>query len=83
MDDKFGSAWGGHVLLILLGHIGWRLLFSYTRFELRDRSKIRIWDDGWWGEMTLKDDFPNLYNIARVKDAFVAVNLDFSSGFLQ
>jgi hypothetical protein len=45
VDAKFGSAWGGGVLLILLGRIGWRLPFSYTRFELSDRSKIRIWDD--------------------------------------
>ena len=28
----------------------------------------------------LKEAFPDLYNVALVKDAFVAVNLDSSSG---
>jgi hypothetical protein len=34
-------------------------------------------------EMTLKEAFPDLYNFARVKDASVTANLDFSSGSLQ
>jgi nicotinamidase-related amidase len=37
----------------------------------------------WCVEMTLKEAFPDLYNIFLVKDAFVAVNLDSSSGLLQ
>ena len=37
----------------------------------------------WCGEMTPDEAFPNLYNIALVKDVFVVVNLDSSSGSLQ
>ena len=33
--------------------------------------------------MILKKAFPNLYNIARLKDASIAINLDFASESLQ
>jgi hypothetical protein len=33
--------------------------------------------------MTLKEAFPDLYSIVCVKDASVAVHLDFFSGSLQ
>jgi hypothetical protein len=37
----------------------------------------------WRGEVTLKDAFPGLYNIASVKDASIANNMDRSSGSTQ
>jgi hypothetical protein len=54
---------------------GWRWFL-----ELGDGSKIKFWYDVWCREMALKEAFPDLYNVALVKDAFVAVNLDSSSG---
>jgi hypothetical protein len=37
----------------------------------------------WCGEVTLKDAFPSLYNIASVKDASITDNMDRSSGSIQ
>jgi hypothetical protein len=60
------------------------MFYSHTKFELKDGSKIRFYDDVWCGEMTtLNEAFPNLYSIACVKDASIADHLDFSSGSLQ
>jgi hypothetical protein len=59
------------------------VLQPYQISAERDGSKIRFWDDVWCGEMTLKEAYPDLYSIACVKDASVAVHLDFSSGSLQ
>jgi hypothetical protein len=56
---------------------------SHTRFDLGDGSKIRFWDNVWYGETSLKVAFPILYNIADVKDTIVATNMDLSSGTLQ
>jgi hypothetical protein len=37
----------------------------------------------WCGTLTLKEVFLGLYNIATVKDASIAANMDFTSGSLQ
>jgi hypothetical protein len=47
---------------------------------LGDGSKIRFLDDVWCREMALREAFSELYSIACVKEALVAVNLDLSSG---
>jgi hypothetical protein len=56
---------------------------SHTKFELRDKSKIKFWHNVWCGEKALKKAFPDLYNIACMKDASVAIHLELSSGSLQ
>lgn len=48
---------------------------SYTRFELGDGSKVILWDDVWCVEMALKEAFSELYSIACVMEAYVAVHL--------
>ena len=53
-----------------------------TIFELGDGSKIRFWDNMWCREMALKEAFLDLYNIACVKDASIALHFDLSSGSL-
>jgi hypothetical protein len=59
-------------------------MFScHTRFELRDGSKIILWDGVWCVEMALKEAFPELYSIACVMEAYIAVHLDLSSGSFQ
>jgi hypothetical protein len=62
---------------------GWSFFSSHTRFDWGDGSKIRFWDDVWCGETSLKVAFPILYNIANVKDATMATNMDLSSGTFQ
>jgi hypothetical protein len=59
------------------------LFSSHTRFEPKDGSKIKFWDDMWCGEMALKEVFLELYSIACAKDTSVAIHLDLSSGSLQ
>ena len=59
---------------------GWSFVSSHTRFDLGDGSKIRFWDDVWCGDTSLKVAFSILYNIANVKDATVATNMDLLSG---
>ena len=56
------------------------MFFSHTRLDSGDGSKIRFWEDVWCGEVTLKDAFLVLYNIASIKDASIADNVDRSSG---
>jgi hypothetical protein len=59
------------------------VFFSHTRLDPGDGSKIRLWEDVWRGEVTLKDAFPSLYNIASVKDASIVDNVDRSSGSIK
>lgn len=93
MDFKFGSSWDGWcsneppkphgVGLWKNIRRSWKMIFSHTRFEMGDGSKIRFWHDVWHGEKALKEAFLNLYSSACVKDASVAVQLELSSGSLQ
>jgi hypothetical protein len=53
---------------------------SLTRFEVADDSKIRFWHDMWCGDQALKEAFPDLCSIARIKDVYVANHLDLSNG---
>jgi hypothetical protein len=60
MDSKFGSSWGGWCSIDPPGPYvvglwknikrGWRMFYSYTRFELGDESKLRFWHDVVWGK---------------------------------
>jgi hypothetical protein len=90
IEAKYGSVWGGWRSSDTLGSHGvglwkyisreWRMFFCHTRLDSGDGSKIRFWEDVWCGEVTLKDAFLGLYNIASVKDASIADNVDRSSG---
>ena len=44
---------------------------------MRDGFHIRFWDDVWCVGEPLKEVFPELYHIARVKDAAVADYIHF------
>jgi hypothetical protein len=62
---------------------GWKLFSSHIKFDPRDGSNIRFWNDVWCEGLSLKVAFPGLYNMASVKDASIATNMDYSSGSLQ
>jgi hypothetical protein len=32
-------------------------------FKLQDGKQIRFWEDKWLGDSSLKEQYPNLYNI--------------------
>jgi hypothetical protein len=48
---------------------GWGKFCNHTRFKVGDGSKVRFWHDLLCGDTVLKDAFPVLFGIARVKDA--------------
>lgn len=93
MDSKFGSWWGEwcsnetpepyEVGLWKNIKKGWRMISSHTRFQMGDGFKIRFWHDVWCREKALKEAFPNLYSIACMKDTYVAIQFELSSGSLQ
>jgi hypothetical protein len=58
-------------------------LCSHTIFEVRNGSKVRFWHDLWCGDMTPKDVFPILFDIAHAKDALVEAHTKFSEGSIQ
>jgi hypothetical protein len=41
-------------------------------FKIQDGKQIRFWEDKWLGAYALRDEYPNLYNIARRRNAMVA-----------
>jgi hypothetical protein len=54
---------------------GWAKFERFIYFKVGNGARIRFWYDTWCGDYPLKDIFPNLYCIARDKEAFVAAHL--------
>ena len=93
MDSKYGSLWGRWCSLELAGSFGlglwknirkgWEKFSCFTRFEVRDGSKISFWHDQWCEDAALKVAFPVLYGLACAKGAFVVADLEFLGGSNQ
>jgi hypothetical protein len=45
---------------------------KFGTFTIKDGSQIRFWEDKWLVNMPLRDQYPQLYNIARKKQDTVA-----------
>jgi hypothetical protein len=60
--------------------MGWRNFKRHFRFDPGVGSRISFWEDVWCGESSLKDTFPGLLNIASVKEASIADNVERSNG---
>ena len=45
---------------------------NHGSFHLNDGNQIRFWEDKWIGNHTLREQYPDLYNIVRKKHATVA-----------
>jgi len=82
IDSKFGSMWGGWCSQELVGAFGvglwknirkgWATFSGFTRFEVGDGESTRFWHDLWCENSVLKEVFPDLFGIARVKDVGVS-----------
>lgn len=57
------------------------LFFSwFLKFDIGDGSKAKFWYDSWGGDCPLKDEFPKLFGITRIRNASVADLLGLSDG---
>ena len=54
---------------------GWDQFSKFLKFKVGDGSQTRFWSDEWCGGLPLKELFPDLYQITRDKEAFVANHL--------
>jgi hypothetical protein len=48
------------------------VFLKFGTFTIKDGSQIRFWEDKWLGNRPLRDQYPQLYNIARKKQDTVA-----------
>ncbi len=54
---------------------GWAKFERFIFFKVGNGARTRFWLDTWCGDSPFKDIFPDLYCIARDKEAFVAAHL--------
>ena len=84
MAVKYGSLEGGWCSKIPTGpygvglwkfiHSGWDKFSRMLKFEVGDGSRIRFWPNVWCIDGSLKDVYPELFCLARDKNACVADN---------
>jgi hypothetical protein len=82
VEMKYGSAVGGWctidvrtpygVSLWKFIRQGWGNFLQHLRFDAGNGVSIRFWHDVWCGEAALKESFPDLFRLARNKEALVA-----------
>jgi hypothetical protein len=85
VEVKYGSMDGGWCTNQVMGtygvgvwkHIrrGWECFSKFIKFEVGDGSQISFWHDIWCGDQPLKVSYPELYRIARNKEAWVSDNM--------
>jgi hypothetical protein len=88
VDSKYGSQWGGWcsnrvsephgVGLWKYIRAGWDSFVKYTSFVVGDGSRIKFWHDSWCGDHPLREQFPDLFRLARAPEASVADHLCFN-----
>jgi hypothetical protein len=54
---------------------GWECFSKFIKFEGGDGSQISFWHATWCGDQPLKESYPELYRIARTKEAWVSDNM--------
>uniref|UniRef100_A0A2N9EPE9 Reverse transcriptase zinc-binding domain-containing protein n=1 Tax=Fagus sylvatica TaxID=28930 RepID=A0A2N9EPE9_FAGSY len=62
---------------------GWDRFLQFVSYKVGDGSSIKFWTDRWCGETSLKVRSPDLYRIARHKDASVRDLMSYKSSTLQ
>jgi hypothetical protein len=90
VDSKYGRMGGGWCSKEVGGSFGfgvwkrirrgWDAFAAHVRYEIGNGSKVLFWHDMWCGEIPLKTFFPELFLIARGKDAWVEENMQRQNG---
>ncbi|XP_035539054.1 uncharacterized protein LOC109012013 [Juglans regia] len=91
--NKYGHMWGSWCSNEVKGdsgmglwksvRMGWGEFVKHVKYKVGDGSRILFWHDYWCGELTPKNDFPSLFQIARLQDASVADSLSFLSNSMH
>jgi hypothetical protein len=63
--------------------MGWEKFSQFFKFEVGVGSQTRFWLDFWCGEGPLKDTYPELFWLARNKNALVGDYMDSRNGCLH
>ncbi len=89
IHSKYGSLPGGWTSATIPASYGvglwknirkdWAHFARYLRFEVGDGTQIKFWNDPWCEIGPLKEVFPELYNISRDKEAWVADHLNYQN----
>jgi len=90
VDFKYGSMRGGWCSKEIGGSFGfgvWKgirrgldAFATHVRYEIGNGLKVLFWHDVWCREIPLKTLFPELFLIARSKDAWVEENMQRQNG---
>uniref|UniRef100_A0A2N9FVR5 Reverse transcriptase domain-containing protein n=1 Tax=Fagus sylvatica TaxID=28930 RepID=A0A2N9FVR5_FAGSY len=93
VEAKYGSLWGGWCSNDIRGPYGvslwknirkgWESFSKHLFLKVGNGERIRFWHDHWCGEEPLKKTYPDLFSIARDKDAAIANIMSFESGGLH
>jgi hypothetical protein len=93
VDAMYGSLWGGWCSRepVCAHGVGlwknirkrWGSFSGFSRLEVGDGVRTKFWHDLWCGNRVLKEVFPVLFGVARMKDASVADNLEVLGGSIQ
>ena len=59
---------------------GWLNFSKFLRYDVGDGTRVKFWDDMWCRDRSLKEAFPELYNISRTRDASVFEVMCYSNG---
>jgi hypothetical protein len=91
--SKYGNSHGGWITREVSGPHGvslwktirkeWGNFVKYVNFEVGDGTKIKFWLDIWCGSCSLKEGYPDLFRIARDKEALVVDHMCFQNGVVS
>ena len=93
VEIKYGSMWGGWCTEEGHGSYGvsvwksirkdWGCFVPFISYRVGAGDKVQFWHAIWCSDLPLKVLFPELFSIAREKDASVAALMSFRNGTLH